>query len=438
MTSTATYDIEDPTVSAPRGVRDALREHRVFFAATTAVMLHIADDNFFQPVRGTSASEHLLSGLVPLALLALGAVAFPRVRAGAQALIALAVGLTGLVVGVIEAGYYTVTVGPSGDDFTGFLAAVAGPVLFGLAAVTLWRSRRAGPTRTRQYLRRGSYGVVAFMLVGEVIAPFALGYLSTHVLYAEVPEPDLGAAHEDVSFTTSDGLRLEGWYVPSRNGAAVIAFNRTKAQPHARMLIRNGYGVLLVDRRGEGASEGEPNLYGWGGARDIHAAVEFLEDRPDVDRGRIGGLGLSVGGELMLQAAAENPDLAAVVSEGAGTRTLSEVLEDYDTADTIRGFHAFVANHAGVMLFSSEPSPPSLLDLAPRIGPRPVLLIWAPNGGNAETLNPTYRDLIGPSASIWSIPDAQHVGGLREHPEEYERRVIEFFDRALLGDVAGE
>jgi hypothetical protein len=437
MTTTA-YGIEDQTTRAPRGLRDVLREHRVFFAATAAVMLHIADDNFFQPVRGTSASEHLLSGLVPLALLALGAVAFPRVRAGAQAVIALAIGLTGLVVGAIEAGYYTMTVGPSGDDFTGILTAAAGLVLFGLATVTLWRSRRAGPTRIRQYLRRGLCGVAAYVLISEVIAPFALGYLSTHVLYAEVPEPHLGAAHQDVSFTTSDGLRLEGWYVPSRNGAAVIAFNRTKAQPHARMLIRNGYGVLLVDRRGEGASEGEPNMYGWGGARDIHAAVEFLQDRPDVDPERIGGLGLSVGGELMLQAAAENPDLAAVVSEGAGTRILSEVLEDYNARDTIRGFHAFVANHAGVMLFSSEPAPPSLLDLAPRIGPRPVLLIWAPNGGNAETLNPTYRDLIGPSASIWSIPDAQHVDGIKEHPEEYERRVIEFFDRALLGDLAGE
>ena len=72
------------------------------------------------------------------------------------------------------------------------------------------------------------------------------------------------------------------------------------------MLVEHGYGVLLFDRRGEGASDGDPNLFGWGGARDIHAAVDFLEDRPDVDPARIGGLGLSVGGEMLLQAAAEN------------------------------------------------------------------------------------------------------------------------------------
>lgn len=56
-----------------------------------------------------------------------------------------------------------------------------------------------------------------------------------------------------VSLTTSDGLRLAGSYVPSCNGAAVIAFpGREGPLRHARMLVRHGYGVLLLDRRGEG------------------------------------------------------------------------------------------------------------------------------------------------------------------------------------------
>ena len=66
------------------------------------------------------------------------------------------------------------------------------------------------------------------------------------------------------------------------------------------MLIRHGYGVLVFDRRGEGASDGASNLLGWGGDEDILAAVKFLQKRHDVRPSRIGGLGLSVGGELML------------------------------------------------------------------------------------------------------------------------------------------
>ena len=145
--------------------------------------------------------------------------------------------------------------------------------------------------------------------------------------------------------------------MPSRNGAAVVLPGRTKSQPHARMLIEHGYGVLLYDRRGEGASEGDPNLFGWGAARDVHAAVEFLQGRPEVDPTRIGGLGLSVSGEMLLQAAAESPELAAVVSEGAGTRTLSEKVASFSDAKVVRGFHAMLAHQASLMLFSNERRP---------------------------------------------------------------------------------
>ena len=430
-----------PTESDPDSrwtrVRRVLRRHRVFYAASAVVALHVADDNFLQPNPGVSARDHLVSGLVPILALLAAAAAYPRVRAGSRALIALSVGLTGLVVGAIEAGYYTFSVGPSGDDWTGWAAAAAGVVLLGLGAHLLWRSRRNDESRVRRYGRRVAKGVVAAVLLGELVMPFAAMYLTTHVSRAEVPTADLGAAHEDVTLTTSDGLHLRGWYVPSRNGAAVIAFpGRSGPQAQTRMLVRHGYGVLLFDRRGEGASEGDPNMWGWGGERDIDAAVEFLQHRPDVDPARIGGIGLSVGGELMLQAAAENPGLAAVVSEGAGSRSIREEMVDYHGWTMLRYFHQFVAKQAGIALFADELPPPSLVDLAPRIAPRPTLLIWAPNGGNQETLNPVYQRQIGPSAEIWSIPDARHIKGLQTHPEEYERRVVGFFDRSLLGDDA--
>ena len=148
-------------------------------------------------------------------------------------------------------------------------------------------------------------------------------YVTAHVARAVVPADHLDTPHETVTFTTKDGLKLEGWYIPSRNGAAVISFpGRNGPQRQARMLARHGYGVLLFDRRGEGRSEGQPNTFGWGGDEDIKAAIRYLKTRDDVDPKRIGGIGLSVGGELMLEAAAETKDLAAVVSEGAGARSL--------------------------------------------------------------------------------------------------------------------
>jgi uncharacterized protein len=122
-----------PPPLAARGSPGARRrEHRLFVAMVGLGALHIADDSFLQPQPGTSAGDHLVSGLVPLAVLALAAVACPRLRAT----IAQLVGFFGIAFG-IEAVDYTTKVGPSGDDFTGLLSLLAGTGLVGLGLVTL-------------------------------------------------------------------------------------------------------------------------------------------------------------------------------------------------------------------------------------------------------------------------------------------------------------
>ena len=260
-------------------------------------------------------------------LLGLAGWAFPRLRGGRRGALALAFGLLGIAAG-IEAFHYTRTIGPIGDDFTGLLAIPAGlRHCSALGAATLWRTRRTEGSLWWRYPRRallGLAGIYAALLVGMI----GLGYVTTHVARAVVPANHLGVAYEDVKFTTSDGLELEGWYVPSRNGAAVMAIpGRGSSQKQARMLARHGYGVLLFDRRGEGKSEGDPNSWGWGASKDIKAAIDFLQRRPDVDSRRIGGIGLSVGGEILLETASETDELAAVVAEGAGARSTSEDLD---------------------------------------------------------------------------------------------------------------
>jgi hypothetical protein len=420
-------------VAAPRS--RALTESVVARVAIGAIALHVADDSFFQPQPGTSAGDHLVSGLVPLAVLALAAWAYPRLRAGFRATIALLLGIFGIVAGV-EAVYYTTKDGPSGDDFTGLLSIPAGIVLLAVGVVTLWRSRKTADSRRRRYLRRSLIAVGTVAAVYVVLAPFYVSYVFTHVARGYVPEPELGAAYEEVSFRTSDGLELRGWYIPSRNRAAVIAFpGRRGPQRPARMLARHGYGVLLFDRRGEGESEGDPNVFGWQGERDVHAAVAFLQSRPDVDPERIGGIGLSVGGEMMIEAAAESDGLRAVVSEGAGIRSLREALAIPETGARLTSALAFGVLTPAVALFSNDLPPPSLEDLAPRIAPRPVFFVYAdPGQGGESELNETFYEAAREPKLIWQVPGSGHTGGIEAQPDEYERRVVGFFDDALLGE----
>lgn len=400
--------------------------------AVAMIALHVLDDSFLQPSPGTSAGDHLVSGLVPLAVLVLAAAAYPRLRAGSRAVIALTAGFLAVVGGAAEAGYYTVKVGASGDDHTGLLMIAGGGLLVAVGVWTLWRTRRLDESRRRRYPRRILIGAVGLVVWFEVVLSLAFAYVYTHVARPVVPPAALGAPYEEVTFTTSDGLELAGWYVPSKNGAAVIAFpGRKGPQKHARMLARHRYGVLLFDRRGEGESEGDPNTLGWAGIRDLRAALAFLQQRPDVDPDRIGGLGLSVGGEMLLQTAAESNALRAVVSEGAGTRSIREHVHMSGPAKWIL-LPQWSVISAAVAVFSNHTPPPDLNELVGRIAPRPVFLIYTPHGQGAETLNPTFYAAAREPKTLWEIPEAGHTGGLEARPEEYERRVIAFFDSALL------
>ena len=123
-------------------------------ALCVAVLVaHVLDDNFVQPEPGTAAGDHLASGLVPVLLLAATVAVYPRLRAGARAVVAMTLGALGIVIGT-PATYYLRHGGVEGDHYTGLLALVAGAVLLLAGPVILWRSRRTDGTRRQRYLRR--------------------------------------------------------------------------------------------------------------------------------------------------------------------------------------------------------------------------------------------------------------------------------------------
>jgi fermentation-respiration switch protein FrsA (DUF1100 family) len=418
-----------PQLRLPTRAREAVtRTDVLVFSGAMAIMaLHASVDSFIAPEPGTDAADHLLRGLVSLAVLALATVVYSRLPAGGRAALAGVFGalaLEGAVLAIADAR----AVGARGEDWTGFFLAPVGVVLLGLAVTLLWRSRKPGRFR---WLRRAGIAVGTVLLAYWLVVPIGMAILATHRPRADVRPADLGRPYEEVTLRTSDGLELAAWYVPSRNGAAVISYpTRQGKLPQARMLVRHGYGVLLLDARGYDGSEGDPNLFGWDDAKDIDAAVAWLKGRPDVKDDRIGGIGFSVGGEMMLQAAASNTGLRAVVSEGAGIRSVRE--------DLLRGPRGWFAlpeaafQSVALAVMSGAAPPPALDDLVARISPRPLFLIYAGHGGGGEELNPDYFEAAAQPKTLWKIEEAEHVGGFDARPHEYEERVTGFFDRALL------
>jgi fermentation-respiration switch protein FrsA (DUF1100 family) len=402
-------------------------ERLVFVGSSGLVAAHTVVDAFLAPQQGTSWTDHLSPGLAPLVLLAAANLRYARLSPGARAAIAAVLGIFAIEGAGLALADASRTFGRA-SDWTGFLLGPAGLALLALAVLLLWRSRKASG---RRYVRR--VVVAAAVVVGAywLVVPVAMALYATHRPRAEVKPATLGAPYRPVTVRTADGLDLTGWYVRSRNGAAVISFpTRLGKLPQARMLIRHRYGVLILDMRGYEGSDGTPNAFGWGSTKDIDAAVAWLQRQPDVQQGRIGGIGYSVGGEQMLEAAAENPGLKAVVSEGAGERSVRETL--------IRGprgwlaVPAMAAESAALTVLSQTLPPPSLEDAAARIAPRAVFFVYAEHGVAGEELNRDFYRAAAQPKSIWRIPEAHHTGGLEARPAEYERRVVGFLDHALL------
>ena len=88
---------------------------------------------------------------------------------------------------------------------------------------------------------------------------------------------------------------------------------------------------------------------------------------------------------------------------------------------------------AATTVLSNHVPPPPISDRIGRIAPRAVMLIYAEHGQGGENVRqPKYYAAAREPKTIWKVPGSTHTGGIDAHPAEYERRVIAFFDRALL------
>jgi len=187
-----------------------------------------------------------------------------------------------------------------------------------------------------------------------------------------------------------------------------------------------------MNRRGEGDSEGDTNLFGWSDTKDVAGAAAYLRRHEGIAPDAIGGLGLSVGGEVMLEHASLSDDLTAVVAEGIGSRSIKESLE---LSGSIRVAELTTAPlmTSGLVVFADQAVPPNLVDATRSLAPAHAFIIWGEDGQPAEkVLSPTYVHAAGGAASWWEVPGARHTRGIDAAPEEYERRVIAFFDSTLL------
>jgi carboxymethylenebutenolidase len=137
----------------------------------------------------------------------------------------------------------------------------------------------------------------------------------------------LAATGKDVSYPSGDDTVKAVLYAPKGKGpfpALVVVHEwwglNDWVKEQASNLADEGYETLAIDLyRGKVATtpelahelmRGVPDDRA---ARDLHAAVEFLQAQSEVSKNRIGAIGWCMGGGYALDAALQEPALAAVV-----------------------------------------------------------------------------------------------------------------------------
>ena len=251
---------------------------------------------------------------------------------------------------------------------------------------------------------------------------------------------DVGMDYRDVQVTTSDGLRLAGWWTPSKNGAAVIVQHGYKTNRSTQLLeiaatlARGGYGVLLSSLRAHDLNDGRVISFGLEEMKDLSAWLAFIQTLEGVDPSQIGIFGNSLGGSLAIQLAAQTQSIKAIVTHSAvaSVRSTVETSIAYFT-----GLPPFP--FTPMILFWVEQDwamQPDLLDFTVWIAAldsQPILLM---QGGADVVVAPESGQLLYDAArepkELWFEPALGHVDFQRERSQEFSERVVGFYDRHLL------
>lgn len=235
-------------------------------------------------------------------------------------------------------------------------------------------------------------------------------------------------SYEDVKLTTADGLVLAAWYTPPQNGSLILAahgYGGARPEQIHAMLARNGYGVLSWDFRAHGESGGKTCSLGYEEQLDAEAALQYALSQPGVER--VGAWGGSMGAAAMILAAAEHPEIEALVSDSAFP-SLEEVIRLNAPVRIMQPFVLFFAERQG----GFELKRVSPVDEIAKISPRAVFIIdgW---DGAAAAMNSPYRlfEAAREPKQLWAEEGVPHLATYNHDPLEYEKRVVAFFDKYL-------
>ncbi len=251
---------------------------------------------------------------------------------------------------------------------------------------------------------------------------------------------DAGMPCEDFFLKSAEGIPISCWFIkapgPAR-GTIIYLHGVSECKiaglPMARMLHDHGYHIFLYDSRRHGDSGGEYCTYGFYEKHDTTTVINHLLERQDIQAGKIGLFGSSMGAAVALQVAAHDTRVAAVVAE-SGFATLRTIFDDYQRRMIKLPWHylrnMIIKRSEHLAHFRANDVSP--LDAVKTVHV-PLLIL---HGTSDNLINYKYSEQVFKNANepkeLWLIPSARHNDMMDVGGEEYVR-IVKFFDKVLGG-----
>jgi pimeloyl-ACP methyl ester carboxylesterase len=235
---------------------------------------------------------------------------------------------------------------------------------------------------------------------------------------------------EDVSFHANERA-VRGWYSPAMNRGAIILLHgaggdRASLVVEARALSNAGFGVLSFDLPGHGDSEGDIH---WSESERgaLRSAVDWLVRREEVDPKRIGAVGFSLGGYVLVQVAASDERLSAIALVGTPSDPVAQAEFQHRHFGRLTQLPALYALRRGGMDLEVRAR-----DFVGKVAPRPLLVVTGTDDGTVPKAmaDELYR-AAGEPKTLVVIEGAGHGGYETKAPGTYPAAIVEFFERSL-------
>jgi len=247
-----------------------------------------------------------------------------------------------------------------------------------------------------------------------------------------------GLQVREVEVINPQGMRLFGYYGVTKNGASVMLQHGFKADrsqllEEAKILQDAGFGVLITSVRAHDKNDGQEITFGVREMADLQAWYAFLLDQ-NGPSGKVGILGNSMGAAMAIEYASRNPDISAVVSV-SGFSSLQDTINV--SVEHFTGLPAFpfapaIASWAEWIL-NMRVEQVDATKAAAKLCQTPILVMQ----GGADTVVSVasgewiYKAACG-AKEFWFEEHIGHAKFDRDRPQEFARRISQFFARYLL------